>query len=96
MAAHPENHEIVYLGRIDWDVSTEKSGLFRSRDGGREWELLDHGMAVSLGSRSNKLVFAPEDPGRIFLLHNAGIYEINDRDALRRSPRSNGGSDVGD
>jgi photosystem II stability/assembly factor-like uncharacterized protein len=75
LAVHPENPDWVFLLTFADDVSKTLVNLFRSRDGGETWQALAGDIALSTSRSSNRIVFAPEDSSRFFVMHNSGVYE---------------------
>ena len=61
---HPTNPDIVYVAAIGQAFGTnEERGIFRTRDGGKNWEkILYHSDSIGFSD----LEFAPDDPNTIY------------------------------
>jgi len=73
--AHPQNPDIVYLGLWAQDVTKEEVGLFRSMDGGKNWQEIDEGTSFTLSGKRNNLIFDSKNFQHIFLLQDSGVFE---------------------
>lgn len=82
---HPEDPDEVY-------VATE-SGVFRSRNGGSDWEDFNSGLSRSYTESFNALLILPKGPPSIYLGSNEGLYlRVNKSDkwiSLKKGPDVN-------
>jgi len=75
----PANKERMY-------VAISSGGLYRSDDGGKNWQARNRGIRVSFlpskypefGQCVHKFVMHPERPERLFLQHHWGVYRSDD------------------
>jgi len=75
VAVHPQDPDRVYFCTYAQDVRKDKVNVYRSTDGGKNWEAIADEVPLSPGGHGNKIVFDPTNPSRFFLLHNSGTYE---------------------
>ncbi len=71
IATHPTDPEVAYVaapGHL-WGYSGER-GLFRTRDGGRTWQKLTHGLPDDGRTGCTEVVMDPSDPEVLY----AGFY----------------------
>jgi hypothetical protein len=74
---HPVNPEKIYLGTFARNLSKETSGLYGSSDRGKAWMNLGKGICPSFGMHMDwhaRILFDQNNPRRIFLLHDSGVY----------------------
>lgn len=92
LAIHPENSEIIFAAMWERTRRTnnivyggETSGIYRSVDGGDNWELLENGLptlAVSKGRMA--LAIAPSNPNKVYAFvadqigFTEGVYVSDD------------------
>ncbi|TAL42300.1 MAG: hypothetical protein EPN89_17670 [Methylovulum sp.] len=76
LAIHPRNQNTLYAGYTN--VFGESSpGLFKTIDGGLQWQTINHGLPKGIGITS--LLFDPANPRRMYaLLEKRGIYLTSD------------------
>jgi photosystem II stability/assembly factor-like uncharacterized protein len=74
-AVSPRDPDRVYFVSRALDVRTDEVNVWRSTDGGHSWTAIADGIALSPGGEGNQIVFDPQNPSRLFILHNSGVYE---------------------
>ena len=68
LAVHPSDPDTVYTAI----ANSGHSHVFRSRDAGLQWEDLDRGRLPDIAH--NALVIHPDDPARLFVGNDAGVF----------------------
>ncbi len=81
------NPRILYAGlwdhqRSPWQIRSggPGSGLYRSTDGGLNWEVLDNGLPTAMGKTG--IAVSPADPARVYAIIEAekgGLYRSDDQ-----------------
>lgn len=72
LAVHPTNPQTVYASV----ANVGHSHVFRSVDGGDRWEDVDRRRLPDIAH--NSLVIHPDDPARIFVANDAGVFATAD------------------
>ncbi|MCD6345958.1 MAG: T9SS type A sorting domain-containing protein, partial [Bacteroidales bacterium] len=79
IAINPQNPQQIFISSGDGDGGyTYTSGVFRSDDGGENWEMT--GFEVDLTSRKNSkdLIMNPQNPDILFISTSIGLYKTVD------------------
>ncbi|NND32122.1 MAG: sialidase, partial [Saprospiraceae bacterium] len=83
--SHPTNPDIIYVASLGHAYLPQKErGIYRSTDGGREWELVLH---VNDSTGASDLVMDPNNPRILF----AGMWQLD----LKTWTRESGGAGSG-
>jgi photosystem II stability/assembly factor-like uncharacterized protein len=87
LSMDPSNPRILYAGmwdhlRTPWNIRSggEGSGLYRSTDGGLNWEKLGEGLPAEMGKVG--VCVAPSNPAKVYAVieaENGGVYRSADR-----------------
>lgn len=87
LSIDPSNPRILYAGMWDhlrspWSIRSggEGSGLYRSTDGGLNWEKLGEGLPEEMGKVG--VCVAPSNPAKVYAVieaENGGVYRSEDR-----------------
>ncbi len=76
VALDPSDPEVVYAGTGEYPLNVTGGGLFRSLDGGQNWERI--ATTSEVGTTCTKVIVAPDDPLVIHLTGNAGYVRSDD------------------
>lgn len=88
IATHPTNQDIVYVAAVGhlWGNGGDR-GLFKTTDGGQNWEKLQNGLPTAITSGCTEIIMHPTNPNILF----AGFYERLRQPASFTSGGPNGG-----
>ena len=79
-AINSENPEVIYQGKYAQDLLKEKVGIFRTKDNGKTWQQIDENTPNCFSTYYNKMVFSPHDNHLLYILHDSGVWELQDND----------------
>lgn len=82
LALDPFNPDVIYAGSGEMHYSLDSFagvGLFRSRDGGRNWDLL--GIDVFNNRRFSRIAHHPRRAGFLYAATSAGVFRTTDSGA---------------
>ena len=83
VTVHPKDESIVYRALYARDVRYEDTGLFRSQNGGKNWERINPNLPMSFKGGFNykcRVIFDPKDTQHLFVISWCGVYEGWDRE----------------
>ncbi len=73
LVGDPDDSRIIY-------AATVKNGIYRTKNGGRDWQSLGEGLRQYSGSHNyRQLAVAPATPGSLFLVSQYGMLKSLDR-----------------
>ncbi len=78
LAINPVNTNIMYLATGDVEGDRRSIGVLKSTDGGNSWNPTGLVWSASINQKTTKLLMDPNDPLKMHLASNAGIFRTTD------------------
>ena len=78
LAIHPTNTKLMYLATGSWESDKKSIGVFKSTDGGANWETTSLVWEISENFAIRRLIMDPTNPLVMLAATDGGVYRTTD------------------